>query len=162
MSMLLHNFSSAPLSAIWPSSFNYAKERWKITKKHTFMHFRGAEWSSTTTSLNEWLISFVFFVFSLLPWHVHLQIEVVKTGRRYHRSTHPYSWLSQQDLSVAPYTCVRAGEKRQYKEVFQNFTFNKTDCRSLCKWKHWAQKSAFQMLEIGNPHPQKENKFLFI
>lgn len=41
-------------------------------------------------------------------------------------------------------------------------TFNNSDYRSLCKREQKPKRVVFLMLHIDNPHPHKENKFLFI
>lgn len=106
------------------SSFKYAKEKYKITKKHTFMPFQ-QEWSSVALPLNGWVVSFAFLVFSPLPWNVHPQIEVVKTGGC-HRSTHLHSRFNQQDLFVA-HTCEWEQEKEeiQKKGLLQPWLFER-------------------------------------
>lgn len=123
MNMLLHNLSSALSSVLYlTSQASNMLKKGKITKKHTFMPFREEEWSSAGIALNGWLVRFASFVFLspcltnvYLPF-VYLQMEVVKTGRGYHRCTHAYSWLSQQDLFVASHVCVSPGERGKSKE----------------------------------------------
>lgn len=61
------------------SSFKYAKGTCRITKKHTFMPFCGEELSSVATSLNDSQFCLPWILH--LTWNVHLQIEVMKTGR---------------------------------------------------------------------------------
>lgn len=153
------------------SSFKYAKEKCRITKKHTFMPFQ-EEWSSAALFLNEWVVSFAFLIFPPLPWNVHPQIKVVNRGLS---QVHPPPLTAESTGSICgPIHVNESRRKRKCKEgpspTLAIWTllhshvpiFNNSYCRSLCKWEWKPKRVVFLMLHIDNPHPHKENKFLFI
>lgn len=160
-----------PISLL--SSFKRAKERCKVTKKHTLCFSKK---KNEVLKLHLWVGDQSGLPSLCPPLCLRMCTHKQKWWKQVggcHRSTWSYSWLGE-GMCLWPHACVwEQKEGGHAKGLLQPWLLEHltSPCvhhpqqltAHLCANENVKPKKVtFLMLHIDNPHPHKENKFLFI